>query len=81
MVQTWVVPMGSKPIIGSPKTEAGVRTLTIPPNVSRPWSTTSSASSGRSRPCSAVRHLDRDGPFASQLQPGLGQGANQRRPP
>jgi integrase len=25
--------MGSKPIIGPPKTEAGVRTLTIPPNV------------------------------------------------
>ena len=31
--QAWVVPMGGKPMIGSPKTEAGVRTLTIPPNV------------------------------------------------
>ena len=31
--QAWSVPMGSKAIIGPPKTEAGVRTFTIPPNV------------------------------------------------
>lgn len=31
--QAWSVPMGGKAIIGPPKTEAGVRTLTIPPNV------------------------------------------------
>jgi integrase len=28
-----IVPMSGKPMIGPPKTEAGVRTLTIPPNV------------------------------------------------
>ena len=32
--QAWVVPMGSKPVVGPPKTEAGARSLTtIPPNV------------------------------------------------
>jgi hypothetical protein len=31
--QAWVVPMGAKPIIGPPKSEAGVRTLVGPPNV------------------------------------------------
>jgi integrase len=31
--QAWVAPMGSKPIIGPPKTEAGARSLAIPSNV------------------------------------------------
>lgn len=31
--QAWVVPMGGKPIIGPPKSEAGMRTVTLPPNV------------------------------------------------
>jgi integrase len=31
--QAWVVPMNGKPMIGPPKTEAGVRVLAIPPNV------------------------------------------------
>jgi integrase len=31
--QAWSVPMGGKAIIGPPKTDAGVRVLTIPPNV------------------------------------------------
>lgn len=31
--QAWVAPMGSKPIIGPPKTEAGARSLAIPTNV------------------------------------------------
>ena len=31
--QAWVVPMSGKPMIGPPKTKAGVRVLAIPPNV------------------------------------------------
>lgn len=33
VARAWSVPMGAKPVIGLPKTEAGVRTLSIPPNM------------------------------------------------
>ena len=31
--QAWVVPPGGRPVIGPPKTEAGRRTVAIPPNI------------------------------------------------
>jgi integrase len=31
--QAWVAPAGEKPVLGDPKTEAGRRTLSIPPNI------------------------------------------------
>ena len=31
--RAWTAPMGERPVLGPPKTDAGLRTLTIPPNV------------------------------------------------